>query len=367
MGDVAVKVLHVVRRYRPAVGGLENATATLVNALHEHMHVSVISLNRGGSRQSTPNIRYVPYIGSRRFPVPLWIPPQDYDIIHVHGVDGFLETASRLRFWHRTPLVLSSHGAIFHTTNSIIAKKLYWRYIMPSRIRFVHIIANSRHDQRLFKSIGASAAVIPNFVHGVEFPVPNGPPRYDVLFYGRIARHKGLDLLPAVLELAFHELGPLRVVIAGPDWDGTLRRLRNKFSGAYILGEVNEDEKGALLGSSKVIVFPSRYEGFGMALVEALSAGAIVLANNIPAFREVIRHGHNGFLTDFEDSVGTARVLIDILRQWPLLENVRTAARATSATYSQDEIIRKIIKVYDHVVTCQAGSHCDVIEGIGDQ
>jgi glycosyltransferase involved in cell wall biosynthesis len=53
------------------------------------------------------------------------------------------------------------------------------------------------------------------------------------------------------------------------------------------IGRVNEEELWALYGGAVLFAFPSRYEGFGLPVVEAMSQGAPVVASDIAAIREV--------------------------------------------------------------------------------
>jgi glycosyltransferase involved in cell wall biosynthesis len=65
------------------------------------------------------------------------------------------------------------------------------------------------------------------------------------------------------------------------------------------LGKASDAELDGLLARTSIAVFPSEFEGFGIALVEAMAAGVVVIANDIPTHREILGAGLADRLTKF--------------------------------------------------------------------
>ncbi len=112
-----------------------------------------------------------------------------------------------------------------------------------------------------------------------------------LLAVGAMTPRKGFD----VLAEAVTRVGPScpRMLVAGPDWWGAdeMRRaiaeadLYGKFE---LLGPVDDGSLASLYASASAVCFPSRGEGFGLPCLEAIAAGAPLIASDLPPVREVV-------------------------------------------------------------------------------
>src|SRR5687767_6089838 len=124
-----MRVLEVARQFYPKIGGIESAVLSLSRCLVARGHtVEVLTLDRDlrsrrridspSSIDSIP-IHRVSWFGSRRYPIaPSWLRRVDsFDVLHIHAIDFFIDSASFARRvgFHRTPIVVTTHGGIFHT------------------------------------------------------------------------------------------------------------------------------------------------------------------------------------------------------------------------------------------------------------
>jgi len=124
-----MRITHVVRQFHPAIGGMENVVENLASAQRAKGHqVRIVTLDRvfnAAKPHRLPahewfngfEIVRVPYFGSKRYPIALSAlrHVRDADIVHVHGVDFFLDYLAWTAPFHRRKLVVSTHGGFFHT------------------------------------------------------------------------------------------------------------------------------------------------------------------------------------------------------------------------------------------------------------
>jgi len=124
-------------------------------------------------------------------------------------------------------------------------------------------------------------------------PPPDWAPPHYALFVGTLEPRKNLEtLLAAWRTLRRHRRDVPTLVLCGRSgWkDETLRRALDEGAReGWILqpGYVSNRELAALYRGATLLAFPSHYEGFGLPVLEALAAGAPVVASDLPVLREV--------------------------------------------------------------------------------
>ncbi len=161
-----MKVLQVVRQYKPAVGGLETFVSELATHLQDSgVETEVLTLNRNfvdgtklppQSIEAGIKVRRITYFGSKRYPIALSTIRYltQFDLIHVHAVDSFVDYLSILKPFHRKPIILSTHGGFFHTKNQEKLKQYYFNTVTKLVLKNVNtVIACSNNDASIFERI----------------------------------------------------------------------------------------------------------------------------------------------------------------------------------------------------------------------
>ena len=176
-----------------------------------------------------------------------------------------------------------------------------------------------------------------------------GLSRPYVLFVGFLEPKKNLRvLLEAVATLRRRGAwGDTELIVAGaPGWgpDPVGRAHALGLDGVVrFLGAVADAELPGLYGGALAFAFPSLWEGFGLPVLEAMAAGAAVVASNRGALPEVTAGA--ALLADpvphpFADA------LEQILTDPPLRERLRLAGLARAAQFSWERTARETLKVY---------------------
>lgn len=145
-------------------------------------------------------------------------------------------------------------------------------------------------------------------------PQPEESVRYPVggpflLCLGNKKRHKNLSAAVEVLARLLPTYPQLQLVVAGEayeGWDEVLAKMaeRSVRSAVVDLPVVTDGELRVLYGRCAAFLFPSRYEGFGLPVLEAMACGAPVVASNASSIPEVA--GDAGLLFDPADVAGMA-------------------------------------------------------------
>ncbi len=159
-----------------------------------------------------------------------------------------------------------------------------------------------------------------------------GPLR--ILFLGNLIPRKGLHTLLEALAALPHQW---RLVAAGSlAMDSAyVRAVRRQVirlgleEWVAFTGALAEEEVAGRLAQSHVLAVPSTYEGYGIVYLEGMSFGLPAIATTAGGAREIITHGHDGFLVPPEDPVSLARRLEILLQERERLLAMSLAARKT--------------------------------------
>jgi glycosyltransferase involved in cell wall biosynthesis len=249
-------------------------------------------------------------------------------------------------FQHALPLgwrgrsVVTLHDLHFEHDPGVMGllDRLTFKTVVPRAARRAdRVIAVSERTKRDVVSLyGVPASKVVVTPHGVDPAFSPGPGAHDyVLFVGAIQARK--DPLAA---LAAAERVGLPLVVAGPEKEPELvRELRAR--GADVRGWVAQDELAELYRGAAALVLASRFEGFGIPVVEAMASGTPVVVSDDAALREVA--GDAASYAGGDLGAALAAVLAD-------RERFVRAGIARAAGFSWEETARRTADVYRSVL-----------------
>jgi phosphatidylinositol alpha-mannosyltransferase len=220
-------------------------------------------------------------------------------------------------------------------------------------------IAVSEYARRsLVEYTGGDAVLIPNGVdcslYAGDEPLP-GRARGNstLMFLGRIDEpRKGLPILLAALPRVAAAVPDVTLLVAGP---GEVEDVRAGLDPAIadrveFLGLVSQEDKARALHSADIYVAPNTGgESFGIILLEAMAAGAPVVASDIEAFQRVLDEGRCGVHFRNEDSEDLAATLIGLLGDPARRDALRAAGLARAAEFDWSSVARRVLEVYRSV------------------
>jgi len=283
-----------------------------------------------------------------------WLREGGFEVLHIH--EPVTPSLSLLACWAATgPIV-----ATFHTSNPRSRAMIAAEPLMqPALEKISARIAVSEYARRtLVEHFGGDAVVIPNGVDVRFFADAEPRPEWGggtIGFVGRINEpRKGLPTLLEALPLIMAERPGVRLLVAGKGDEeeavkGVPREVRERIE---FLGMVSDQEKAALLRSVDLYVAPNTGgESFGIILVEAMSAGAPVLATDLDAFRQVLDGGAAGELFPVGDAAALARSALRLLADPARREALREAETRHVRRFDWGTVAADVLSVYETVAT----------------
>ncbi len=217
----------------------------------------------------------------------------------------------------------------------------------------------SQHEADCLRRMGLTQplTVVPQWLDFAAIEAtPQQPPdlpRPALLFIGQLSPRKGYDLLLRALPTVLARYPTATVLmVSGLNQEdrakldqmarelGVAERIR-------VLGRVEDADLVNLYRAADVYVTPTRYEGFGLTLLEAMSAGCPLLTTDIPVVNETVQHGVNGWLVRYNDPDDLAREILTLLGDAALRQRLVAGGRETIATrFREETLIARVEDVF---------------------
>ena len=101
--------------------------------------------------------------------------------------------------------------------------------------------------------------------------------------------------------------------------------------------------------SADICVFPSRLEGFGIVILEAMASGIPIIASNTGGIREIISNGKNGMLFKPGDADALSKAILALYQDLDLRKKISQAALKTVTEYNWENIAERYISLYKYL------------------
>ncbi|MEE9276463.1 MAG: glycosyltransferase family 1 protein [bacterium] len=252
----------------------------------------------------------------------------------------------------RTPMVATIHDLIHQLFPEFCPSRLAWRVsrVLARRTarRARLLLTVSEHTRRdIVAHLGVPAAKVrltynclpPGWNEGGPEPaaLPSalaalGEARF-FLYVGNHKRHKNLPLLlEAFARLRASEKG-VRLVLTGgrTELEGDLARL-GLGEEVVFLGEAPHEALAAVYRRAVALVFPSRYEGFGMPPLEAMGCGVPPIVSDAASLPEVV--GEAGLIVPVGEAAPLEEAMRRLLHDAPLRERLSARSRERARAFS---------------------------------
>jgi len=172
-----------------------------------------------------------------------------------------------------------------------------------------------------------------------------GSSHVRLLFVGNLSHRKGADLLPKIME----ELGE------GYELHYT-RGLRTKDPFEAVpnmipLGRLSQEDLRQAYRDADLLVFPTRFEGFGYAAAEAMACDTPVVATACSSLPELVKDGVTGRLCPVDDTMAFANAIRDLTSNPEKLKEMGHQARAKAEKcFSMQQMLEKYLSLFDRLL-----------------
>lgn len=297
---------------------------------------------------------------------------RQFSIIHAQDANyGAMAAIGAAKLIH-VPVVLHVHGINMDVVRLLTRPKwlarlyrAYYLLLQKESIKRSNCVICVSKDNKKYLPIGKKI-VIPMGVNTTSFQVAqNSADTYEELripkhaftvgYVGVLSAGKGLGIL---LKSFYHVLQEtpknvlIYLVIVGDDPERrSLEDLANRLGIRQSLRFTGfRTDVARLLSVMDIFVFPSRSEGSPIAVLEAMAAGKAIVASDIPAIREILRHGEEAVLVDPYNMVELKQAILLLYNDQNLRVKLGRKAKEKAKLYDADRIYRRILEVYEELI-----------------
>ncbi len=246
----------------------------------------------------------------------------------------------------RVKTIIESHCSLSKTVKGRIAP-WYSRVTIAREARHATTVVTLTRDDARQWTFAPRVEVIPNFTN-MRSVAPCDYHSRRVVALGRLYEQKGFDMLidAWVTVARKHPDWRLNIYGEGAERDALQRQIAGHGLTSAITLHPFTDDVAAAYATAAFYVMSSRYEGFGLVIIEAMRCGLPCVSYDCPSGpSEIITHEHDGLLVPYrglshEERVsGLAAALCRMMDHEELLPTMGRAAQETSQRYTAENVI----------------------------
>jgi glycosyltransferase involved in cell wall biosynthesis len=190
------------------------------------------------------------------------------------------------------------------------------------------------------RGVKSEIHVIPGGLDAREYAPSGRVPTRDVVFVGRLAPIKRLDLLLGAIALARRNHPDISVAIVG---DGPLRAPLERMASdlglaANVVFEGHRSDVSNVLAEARIFVLTSDTEGVSLSVMEALACGVPAVVSNVGDLADIVVDGQNGFLVNERTPEAFAARISEMLSDEPRRQRFAREARLAASRYETGAI-----------------------------
>jgi glycosyltransferase involved in cell wall biosynthesis len=304
---------------------------------------------------------------------------KEYDVVHVNQPHGFRAARAVHRIAPKTVFIHRSHGFELNVEETLrpwlkkfgsdernVGRRIATQALAPLLRRHAtaiareadgHVVSSSLDAAFLHGRMGVPSekiAVIPQAAPDFFLESPAPPMTAQrlrrVLNVGQFAFVKGPMIAAAAMNLLAASPPELRFTwVCDRASEASIRALLSVEANAMleVVPWTTQEALRDLYDAHGIFLFPSFFEGFGKAFLEAMSRGLCVVASDVGGMHDVITSGTDGVLVPAGDANAVAESVLAIMRDPVRADAMSAAAAVTARRYSWERVARELTAFYE--------------------
>lgn len=246
----------------------------------------------------------------------------------IHHVDDFAEPR----------LFEFEKQAVAHADHRFVVSK-FWQDVLKADYGYDSVVSYNGLDKDDFSKLPKRRGTAPT-----------------VLFVGGLEPRKGLEYLIHAMEYVVDDIPSARLIAVGKtgfrgtdEWEW-FSRLADRLGIKEHMEFRESVDQTTLLGyysECDLLVLPSKSEGWGLSLMEAMACGKPVIASKVGGIPELVRDGKDGILVRPGDIRSLADAIISLLKDPKRRERMGASGRERVSGFSWDETAKVVLREYE--------------------
>lgn len=337
-GPRPLRVLQVVQRFYPELGGLETHVAEVTSRLKNMpgIEITILTTDRSGTLPAEEVIGGVRVLRRRSYPEhkDYYFSPGlvgvirhgGWDLVHLQGGQTFVPLIGMVAALSaRIPYLLTFHTGGYSTAGRSLMGKVRTQALRPLLSRAARLIAVSRFEKKAFVAdtrIDADHFVVIN--NGGALPaVPPGvrPVPGTIVSSGRLEKYKGHHRAIEALPLVRESIPEARLtILGGGPYEAELHALAARLGVTDAvtirhLPPAQRSQMAEILASSSLLVALSTYEAHPVGVMEALALGLPVLGCDVAGIGDLVEDGLVQGIDVAAEPAQVAAAIVDLLQR----------------------------------------------------
>lgn len=283
--------------------------------------------------------------------------PATFDILHAHGYQGsYMACLLRARrSWQSIPLITTLHGWLWHGLKYKAMNRLE---LAALRASDAVIVQSRAMKQRLHAKGFRDIRIVPTGVTPiVDDCTGRVHPGFRVVYVGRIAREKRLDLAIRAIAVAREHADDLHLDLIGPLDDGrlvaSLVALSKKLEVNDRIHWWGQQSRPWQMVHPDVVLLPSDTEGLPRVLLEAAQRGLPAVATRVGGIPDIVDDGVTGALVEAGHHRQLAETLVSLVRAPERLASMSKAALARAVAFEVETMLDRYEALYRELLDRQ--------------